>query len=122
MFEGVGEMAPVGGDLLEPPRAFVGELVVFARRTRAAFHPLVVDQLLAPQPRDAGVERALLGRERGGGERGQDVADIDGAAGHDPEDRELQKALTEGRELLVRVWHKLPCGKKVEAADKDVKR
>ena len=42
-------MAPIGGEFVEAPGAFVGERVVFARRPCAAFDPLVVDQFFAPQ-------------------------------------------------------------------------
>src|SRR5688572_1232293 len=88
-FEGGGEMAPIGGKLLEPAGAFVGELVVFARRPLAALHPLVVHELFAPELGEEGVERAFLGGERGGRERRQDVADVDRAPRHNGQDRKL---------------------------------
>ena len=77
--------------------------------------------LFAPQLGQKRVEGAFLGRERGGGELGEDVGHVDAGAFDHPEDREFQKPLAETAKSFF-VGHKqLPCGIKVDGHGKVVK-
>src|SRR4029079_11678786 len=77
------------------------QLVVLARWTGIRLLPLVVDQPLAAQLAEEGIERAFLRFEFGLTQPAQHVGDIDLVARDDLQDEELEQSLPDRAELFL---------------------